>query len=436
MSFQYTIEHLKQIRVQPHILGLIAGKNKLTSLHSQWIRYLWDTNEHLSLQAHRGSYKTTAVTVIGSIWWLLFHPEDRVAIIRKTATDASAVLHMISLIMQDPGVKALFALAHGKAPKPTLKQGNQLSWDFKTIPTPEASITGHGLDGSLTGKHYDKIMLDDVITMKDRISRAERERTKEVLREIYTNIIDPGKSVAHAGTPWHRDDAWQDAPNPIQKYSVSDCGLLSPAEIAQKKKTTTPFLYSANYDLEITTAQDMLFKDPFFLPWDYTVRTGIYSHIDAAFQGTHTCALTIMARKPDGRIQAIGHLSPGNIKDWITDASRLMKRRLTQELFMETNPDKGYSLDKFRDTKVIPRCTDYQEKQNKTLKISSILYEAWDSIDWDPDTDPEYMNQILDWREGMEPDDAPDSAATLLREKFLNLGAKKSTNYWASMTAM
>jgi hypothetical protein len=39
-------------------------------------------------------------------------------------------------------------------------------------------------------------------------------------------------------------------------------------------------------------------------------------------------------------------------------------------------------------------------------------------LEWAPDTDEEYMNQILDYREGSEPDDAPDSAASLFTEGF------------------
>jgi hypothetical protein len=37
---------------------------------------------------------------------------------------------------------------------------------------------------------------------------------------------------------------------------------------------------------------------------------------------------------------------------------------------------------------------------------------------WDENIQPEYMNQILDYMEGQEPDDCPDSAASLLRMAY------------------
>jgi hypothetical protein len=61
---------------------------------------------------------------------------------------------------------------------------------------------------------------------------------------------------------------------------------------------------------------------------------------------------------------------------------------------------------------------EYAETENKHIKICTHLYEHWNKVTWSPDTDPEYMNQILDYSEGEEPDDAPDSAASLIREAF------------------
>jgi hypothetical protein len=55
---------------------------------------------------------------------------------------------------------------------------------------------------------------------------------------------------------------------------------------------------------------------------------------------------------------------------------------------------------------------------NKHIKIITHGYENgfWDLIDWDPDeTDDEYMSQVLDYTEGQEPDDAPDSLSCVGR---------------------
>ena len=49
------------------------------------------------------------------------------------------------------------------------------------------------------------------------------------------------------------------------------------------------------------------------------------------------------------------------------------------------------------------------------LKITTVLYDNWERICFARDIDEEYMEQIIDYREGQEPDDAPDSLASLLR---------------------
>ena len=52
---------------------------------------------------------------------------------------------------------------------------------------------------------------------------------------------------------------------------------------------------------------------------------------------------------------------------------------------------------------------------NKYVKISTYLRKNWKNITWLDETDPEYINEILDYSEFADHDDSPDSAASLLR---------------------
>lgn len=416
-NFEYTEEHLLIVRDRPHVLGWIAGKDRLTELHSDWIKYTWDAMEDRALQAHRGSYKTTAMAV-GCIRWMLFNPNDRIAIIRKTFTDAAEVVAMVASMMEMPEIIALFRFAHnGVIPKAITRREGKLVYNFKTSRTPEGNINAHGLDASLTGKHYDKIWMDDFVTLKDRTSKAERDRTKEVLREIVTNIIDPGKPVMFTGTPWHRDDAWGSVPCDPKKFSIETCNILTPEQIEEKRRKTTPFLFAANYLLKLQTDENNLFADPVYGKWDFTT-VGAVAHLDAAFDGNHTCALTIMVpSRTKGKIHGVGFVYGGNVRDWLITIRDYCKQYRVRSLYIETNADKGYTADALRKLGIL-HTKEYAESQNKHIKISTYLYEYWDDIIWSEDTDPEYMNQILDYVEGDEPDDAPDSAASLLRQHW------------------
>jgi hypothetical protein len=247
--------------------------------------------------------------------------------------------------------------------------------------------------------------------------------------EIAANIIEPGKGSAWIGTPWHRDDAWNAIRGfcgGVAKYPLSKFNFIGAEEAEKKRRTTTPFLYQANYELEIGKDEAALFSDPVYSQgWDYSVR-GTLAHVDAAFDGDHYCALTIAAPLPkrggenDTHYQIIGFTYPGNIKNWLDEVVSLCRKYRAGTVHVETNPDKGYTADRLREKGL--RVHDYAERMNKHYKISTHLFDVWPCLEWDPCTDDEYLNQILDYREGGEPDDAPDSAASLFREAFLRKG--------------
>jgi hypothetical protein len=415
----YTDQQVALLLSKPHLIGHLGGKTKLTQLHSDWINYMWDPAARFrAIQGHRGSYKTTAMAA-GVIRQLLLEPDSRGAIIRKTFTLAAEVMEMIHAMIMRPELQLLFKYAVGTYPKARVKRSGKITYNFKWSLTPEGSLNAHGLDGSLTGTHYDWIWLDDFVDLRDRVSRAERLRTIDILREIVTNIVDPGKPVRFSGTPWHRNDAWTAVPTPPLKFPVDTCGILTLEQIAEKQRITTPALYAANYDLSLDEPEGALFSDPQYRNWNYLDHDAPVAQLDAAFDGDHYCALTIMA-KMNGVIgdawQVQGWVYPGNVKDWISDIVKICRSRKVRLIYIESNADKGYTADQLVAAGMAVQ--SYPEHQNKHIKISTRLYAAWKSIYWDPDTDPEYMNQIIDYREGSEPDDAPDSAASLLREAY------------------
>lgn len=417
---------IELIRDHPHKLGWLCGKDKLTEMHSKWIRYIWDTNEFRSLQAHRGSYKTTSVIIIGSIRWMMFWPDDRISIFRKPYTEAANMVYVIKNLMKMEAVRALFHYIHGKEPKLIVGKENKLVYSFKRTETPEGNINAYGLDGSYTGTHCDKGIIDDAITIKDRISKAERESTKNQIREIQANVIDRGKGMGFTGTPWHKDDGWGIVAKPIV-FPVSDTGLITDEEIRIIKTKTTPLLYDCNYNLIHSSTADAVFSNPVFEPWERgTTVDGnhpVSAHLDAAFDGDCTNALTIMSkRKKDTFIQAVGFTFIENVKTKVKFIADKCEYYKVKVFYIETNADKGYTADllraEFKARGLNIFVQDYHESMNKIVKIASYLKHYWLNILWAPETEDDYQNQVLDYREGQKPDDCPDSAASLLREAF------------------
>ena len=424
----YSNYDLALIREYPHILGHIAGKDRLTKLHSEWIRSCWESEQDFSLQAHRDAYKTTAVMVTGSIWWLLFHPNDRIGIIRKSFTDAALVVGTIKEIMMTPAIRELFRFAHGYYPEFKIKREGLLTFTFKETITPEGNVNAYGIKQTLTGTHLDKIGCDDFVTLEDRISPAEREKTKSRIREIRTNIIESGKCCFFIGTPWHKDDAWTVCP-PAVKYNVYQTGIISEKEIENKRKKTTKSLFACNYELVHQAEEGKLFIDPIYGRWSYNI-VGTVGHIDAAFDGNNTNALTFFAKRGD-KIQGYGKAYSGHVKDWLDVIYAEYKKRRCKKIWVENNTDKGYTAKMLRSRGMI--VGEYPESINKHEKITAYLYDQWPNIEWDVKTDPEYLVQITDYEKGGEPDDAPDSASSLIyRGGFssVNLGGGDDLYKW------
>ena len=138
-------------------------------------------------------------------------------------------------------------------------------------------------------------------------------------------------------------------------------------------------------------------------------------HIDAGYDGSDGTAFTILKRQKDGSYVGFGKLWPeAHVDNCMIDVYNLWESYRCGTVYTEKNADKGY-LAKNLNGLDIPAET-YHEKQNKHLKISTILKKNWKKIHWIPETDPEYLLQITEYSGEQSPhDDAPDSAASLIR---------------------
>ena len=415
----FSATRLRILANHPHLIGHMVGKKDLTELHSKWIRELWLPKRHTALQAHRGAYKTTACTEIGIIWWLLFHPNDRIGLVRETWTEANNTMKTIATYMEAELIAELFKAIHDRYPKATVQRDGRLVYSFKGSITKEGSLDAFGVDTVPTGTHYDRILCDDVVTIRDRYSRAKRERTKENLQEIKNNILDPGKYMNVVGTPWHKEDAWSAKGIPVpEKYTVYDTNIMSPEVIAEKKENMNGVMWAANYELKHVSSDDALFKDPVFDVWDSRMIKRARGHVDARFKGKHFTAVTIIGQRTDGNYMVWVKVYDADVRSVSREIHKEFTKRNVSVLHIETNPDKGYTADLFRrpvDGNYI-HVEDYHESTNKDNKIVSYVTEFWKKLIFAEDCDDIAITQICEYRPGEEPNDAPDSLAALLRE--------------------
>lgn len=400
---------LEVIKDKPVIFGVENGFTDLRDVHNDWLKMFLFSKEDLTLQGHRGSYKTTCLAIAIALMIVLF-PGKNIIFIRKSDNDVIEIVKQIGLLLESEIFNSLSYALYGTGIQFEKFTAFEISTNLKTSKRGAPQLLGLGSKGSITGKHADIVFTDDIINIQDRISRSERERTKVFYQELQ-NVKNRGGRIINTGTPWHKEDAFSLMGN-VLKYSCYDTGLMNDEEIAHLKSKMTSSLFAANYELKHVADDNVMFSDPFYDEkgeFTYKIIDGI-AHIDSSYGGADGSALTIIREDDDGRIYVFGKLRYEHIDNCLDDYERYRMELRAGTIYTETNGDKGYLLKKLR----LPR-QGYHESSNKYIKISTYLKEAWDRIVFIKGTDMEYIDQVLDYNEHAVHDDAPDSLASALK---------------------
>jgi predicted phage terminase large subunit-like protein len=392
----------------PKKYAKMLGFDKLVDINEAWIIDMVRGKDDKSLMAHRNSYKTTCVSIALTEIIILL-PRLRTMFMRKTDTDIKEVVKQVQKILKDPHTLYLTQCIYGVNLSLTTETATEIQTNLSTDIKGTSQLVGIGSGGSLTGKHFDRIFTDDIINVQDRISKAERDRTKLVYQELQ-NIKNRGGRIYNTLTPWHRDDASTLMPAP-EKYTCYDTGIMTAEDIAEKKESMSPALFCANYELRHIASEDVLFDDRPTGADARMVYNGL-SHVDSAFYGTDYTAFTIM-NYVDGKLYVLGRMWRKHVEDCYDDIINLWKAHLCGKLYMETNADKGMVARDLKNKGV--RTVTYAEDMNKHIKIATYLKAVWKYVIFVEGTDAEYIEQICDYTEDAEHDDAPDSCACLAR---------------------
>lgn len=397
-------------RYHPAAVGRMCGFRDLTDeLHGRWMQHIIYGAEDYTLQAHRLSYKSSCLSVALAMWCVLNHGKNAI-FMRKTDSDVVESIAQAKKVFANEAFGYMARILMQQDVQLLKSGGNCLTVSVYDSPRGAEQLIGIGCGSSMTGKHADLIVCDDVVNLNDRISRAERERTKGVIQEL-RNIVTRDGRIVFIGTPWHIEDAFTLVAEP-ERYDCYVTGLISPEKLTALKSSMSPSLFAANYELRHIAAENALFDTPPRWTRDAGLLRDGVAHIDAAYGGEDYTALTCGKRVGD-TLYVYGRL-------WRTHVDTVMDAALTEcgqlmcaPIYCETNGDKGYLGRELRRRGGLVRL--YAEKMNKYAKISSFLRKWWKHIVFLEGTDKAYIDQIMDYTEDAEHDDAPDSAACVCR---------------------
>lgn len=405
-----------------HMLGF----TKLTALNEEWLKDMLPGKDENgndkkdgALQAHRLSYKTTCVSItLARIIILL--PNKRTLFLRKTDADVKEIISQVKKILNDAHSQYIAQCIYGTKMQITVSNAGEISTNLTKDIRGTNQLVGMGIGGSLTGKHFDYIFTDDISNINDRLSKAERDRTKLMYQELQ-NIKNRDGRIYNTLTPWHPEDVSSIMPEP-KRYTCYDTGLITPEQLEEIKASMTRSLFAANYELRHVAEDDVIFTEP-QTGADPALAEQGNSHVDAAFYGEDYTALTIMGIH-GGKFYVFGKCWRRHIDDVMDEIVMWYKKFMVGKLYIELNADKGYVAKQLRKKDV--RVSTYNESQNKHIKIVSYLKFEWKNVIFVTGTDEQYINQICDYNEDAEHDDCPDSLASLIRAEGRKLNRPES----------
>ena len=393
----------------PETIGRAVGFENLTELHGQWIGEMVFGEGDYTLQAHRGSYKSSCLAVSIALI-LTLQPTRNILFLRKADSDVGEMLGMVTKILRTGFFQDLTNILHGTPIRIVSEAQNHLCTNYWNSPMGAQQLLGLGLKSSITGKHAYYVITDDICNLSDRISRAERERTKIQYDELQ-NIRNRGGRIINLGTPWHKDDVFSKMPN-IHRYDCYHTGLLTAEKIDELRHSMAPSLFAANYELVHIASEEAYFETPPVFTEDADLMFDGIAHVDAAYGGSDYTAFTC-GRRHDDKLYLYGRLWHTHVENVLDEMLAECDRLQCWPLLCEENGDKGFLWREILMRDCYGR--KYTETQNKMIKIGTYLRKWWPNIIFLRGTDPEYINQIMDYTEQAEHDDAPDSAAVMCR---------------------
>ncbi len=195
------------------------------AFHGDLCRYieLWGSADYRRVitQMPRGSFKSSIGTQGNALWQICKQPDQPVVIVNETEDKPKRWLRGIRHVVESSELfhvvyRDLIPRGVAKDDKRSTPQGvswNDTNLDFegRRPADPESSISGFGLGNALTGHHWPKMILDDLISEKHQQSPAEMQRIKHWAL-THTKLMRPtdaGMSYVNC-TPWTVDDAYVD----------------------------------------------------------------------------------------------------------------------------------------------------------------------------------------------------------------------------------
>ncbi len=255
---------------------------QLESFHREWMEIQKGNKKSLIL-APRGHGKSTICTIAYPLWRLLNDPDLRALIVSNTSAQACAFLREIRAHLEsNPWVCENFRNLAGH---PWTE--SELAISLRQRQSKEASITALGVLGPVISRHYDLIILDDIVDEENARSAKQRERLLLWYYKVLQPCLEPEGELHIVGTRYHYLDFYghliaNDFANAHWIYRAIEpaedvgAGLARPevalwekkfplALLKQIRKEAGPAIFNSQYQNDIELMKGVIFKEEWIL---------------------------------------------------------------------------------------------------------------------------------------------------------------------------
>ena len=334
----------------------------------------------------REHWKSSIITFALTIQEILNDPEVTVGIFSHTRPVAKAFLRQIKVEFETNGaLKDLFPNVLWAEPK---KQSPKWSEDEgiivrRTTNPPESTVEAWGLvDGQPTGRHFKRLLYDDVVTDKS-VTTPEMMRKVTDAWRLSLNLGAQGGVRRIIGTRYHMLDTYGEIlkqGSAVQRlYPATEDGtetgnpiLMAAKDLADKRRDMGPYIFGAQMLLDPVADKVQGFREEWLRFWDVASWRGMNRYIlcdpagEKKAKDGHDPDYTVFA------VIGLGFDQNYYTITWIRDRLNLTERtKLLFELHRTYKP-LGVGYEKYGKDSDIEHIQYVQEQENYRFEIKAL----------------------------------------------------------------
>lgn len=184
--------------------------------HSEILRYIQDNRSTLVLSP-RGFGKSSIVSISFVLWRLVQDRNIRVLIVSSTATQGASFLREIRHHLENN--QKLISIFGSFVPDKSKWTEYEITLSNRTTASKESTISTAGANGSVTGRHFDLVVADDLTDFESSRTQVQREKLSSWYRTSLLPSLEPHGQLIAIGTRYHPLDLYEELIN-SGKYAV------------------------------------------------------------------------------------------------------------------------------------------------------------------------------------------------------------------------